>query len=85
MRIPGEHDKSSPLVRLDDLPHEGLKFKQRVGDVEDRQKPCVLFAGEAEVLVHAGDFGIAIFRSISFPASFMQDDEPNVTSVEERK
>lgn len=37
--IPGEHEKGSPLVRLDDLPHESLELEDRVGDVENRQQP----------------------------------------------
>lgn len=73
MGIPGEHDKSSPLVRLDDLPHECLEFKYRVRDVEDRQKPSVALVVERKVFHHAGDFGIAMLRLVLFPANLSRE------------
>lgn len=76
MRIPGEHDKSSPLVRLDDLPHECLEFKYRVRDVEDRQEPRVALVVERKVFHHAGDFGIAMLRLVLFPANLSRRTNP---------
>lgn len=37
--IPEEHAKGSPLVRLDDLPHESLELEDRVRNVENCQQP----------------------------------------------
>lgn len=76
MRIPREYDKSSPLVRFDDLPHESLEFEDRIGDVEDRQKPRVALVVEGEVFHHAGDFGIAEIRLVSIPAILLGRTNP---------
>jgi hypothetical protein len=33
--VPREHDKRGPLMWLDNLPHQSLEFKYRVGYIKD--------------------------------------------------
>jgi hypothetical protein len=51
-------------MRVYNPPHESLKLEGDVSDVEYCQQPAVSIAYEMEVLLHAGDFGIADVRTV---------------------
>ena len=57
--LPGENDEASPLMWIYNPPHEALKLKNNICNIEDGKKPVVARTDKVESLVHACDPGIA--------------------------
>lgn len=70
-------------MRWEDLPHQTLELKDRVGNIKNRQKPLVIISSKRELRLHSRDFGI------SSPSAeniwVLSEHKPDITSVQERK
>lgn len=51
-------------MRRNDLPHQNLEFHDRVGNVKDGQKPCVVMPVKREIRLHARDCRIPALSAV---------------------